>query len=929
VFLVNRGGIRFAGGRWLGAALLAFLLAACGEKTEQAMVAEIKAALEQGDSAKAMILAKNTLQEYPDSGSARLLFGQLTLDSGDIGSAEIELRKAQNQNQPADEVAPLLARTLISQRQYAKVIDEFSATRLSDPAKQSELDAIVAAAHAHAGRTDKASAIIEANLARTPGHVPSRLLQARFEAARGDVDKALALVNQTAETAPKDLDTLLLKGDFLMLKGDKAAAAATYKAALGVQPASVHAHTQLVAIHIVERDLKSARQQMEQFTRIRPNHPQTQFLQAQMALAEGDYARARDLSAQLMRFTKDNPRLLYVAGAAELGLNALVRAENFLATSLKVMPESAATRRLLATVHLRSGQFQKALAVLEPLVESRTPDAEALSIAAMTHLANNDPKTAQTFFARVVKLNPSDVKARTALALAQIGKGDAESAMAELQAIAASDGGNLADLALINARLSRGEQDRALQAIDALDRKQPNKPYAADLRGRVFLAQNDAAKARAAFEQAVSRDPVFYPSISALASMDLAQGRPEDAQKRYEALLKVAPGNVQALIAMAEVRAKQGAPAADVEQWLARAISAKPSEPTSHVLLVDHWLRLQQPKQAITVAQAGLAANPDDPTMLDALGRAQYVGGDVTQSIVSFSKVAALQPTSAQAQLRLADAFNRAKNYPAAEQALRKALQLAPDAIAPKRGLILLAVQAKNREKALEVAAQTRKQQPNDALGHLLEADVHAAFRDLDAAARALRGGLEKKGGGAAAVRLHTVLVVAKRQQEADKFAEDWLKQHPKEVRMRSHLAQAALNAGDNARAEQLFAQVVGTAPNDALALNNLSWLRATQGKADAIDLAKRAVSLAPRSGKFLDTLAFALAQQNQLDAALKAQKDAVRVEPNEPILRLNLAKLQLRANDKAGAKVELETLSKLGDKFARQQEVAELRKGL
>jgi putative PEP-CTERM system TPR-repeat lipoprotein len=902
---------------------------ACGEKSEQALVAELQAAVEQGDNAKALILAKNTLQAYPESGPARLMFGKLALETGDIDSAEIELRKAQNLNQPADEVAPLLARAIIARGQHAKVIDEFGSLKLSDLVRQSDLDAVVAAAQAYAGHKDKAVQMVEAILARTPNHVPSRLLKARFMAAGGDVDAALALVNQTVEAAPKDLDAQLLKGDLLMLKGDKAPAAATYRSALSLKPNNIHAHTQLVAIHVIDRDLKSAQQQMEQLVKFHPAHPQTKFLQAQVALAEGQFARARELSEQLMRFTKDNPRLLYVAGAAELSLNSLARAESFLSTALKATPESVATRRLLATVYLRTGQFQKALAVLEPAINARTPDPGALSIAATVHLANNDPKTAQDFFAKVVKLNPGDVKARTALALAQIGKGNAEAALADLQSIAASDQGNLADLALINARLARGEDAQALQAIEALERKQPTKPYAPDLKARVLLRQNATDQARAAFEQAVSRDPVYFPSISALAGLDLQQGRPDEAQKRYEAMLKVAPGSVKAMVAIAELRARQGAPATEVEQWLSRAVAAQPAEPSSHILLVDHWLRLRQPKEAITAAQTGLAANPDEPSLLDALGRAQLIGGEVTQAISTFTKAAALQPSSSQAQLRLADAFNRAKKPAETEQALRKAMELAPDAIAPKRGLVVFAVQSKNREKALEFVRLARKQQPDDAMSYLLEADVHAAFKDLDGAAKALRGGLDKKDGGVAAVRLHTVLVGAKRQPEADRFADDWMKQHPKEPGMRAHLAQAALVAGDQARAEQLFSQVVGLAPNDALAVNNLAWLRASQGKADAVDLARRAVKLAPGSGKFLDTLAFALAQQNQLDEAVKAQKQAVRAEPNEPVLRLNLAKLQLRANDKAGAKTELETLSKLGDKFPRQQEVADLQKKL
>ena len=68
-----------------------------------------------------------------------------------------------------------------------------------------------------------------------------------------------------------------------------------------------------------------------------------------------------------------------------------------------------------------------------------------------------------------------------------------ECAIDELQDIAASDTGATADLALISAHLRRKEFDKALAAIDKLEAKQPDKPLAANLRGRIQLAQKDNA----------------------------------------------------------------------------------------------------------------------------------------------------------------------------------------------------------------------------------------------------------------------------------------------------------------------------------------------------------------------------------------------------------------------------------------------------
>jgi predicted Zn-dependent protease len=53
--------------------------------------------------------------------------------------------------------------------------------------------------------------------------------------------------------------------------------------------------------------------------------------------------------------------------------------------------------------------------------------------------------------------------------------------------------------------------------------------------------------------------------------------------------------------------------------------------------------------------------------------------------------------------------------------------------------------------------------------------------------------------------------------------------------------------------------------------------------------------------------------------------RKAVALAPGESNIRLNLARALVKAGQKDAAKKELETLTKLGDKFAQQAEVAKL----
>ena len=912
------------------AATLMILLAGCYGGSEKNSVDQARAALDKGDTKSASIHLKNALQDHPESAQARFLFGKLLLASGDLRAAEIELRKAQELKHPINEVAPALASILSARREFAQVISEYGTLTLSDPARQADLSAIVAGAYAKTGQRAKAAELVESALARAPDNISIRLVQARLLAGGGDVDSALKVVDQTLAKSPSEVDALRLKGDLVLYgKRNRRQALTAYLGVLNLRPDDLTALAQVISIFIAEKDLKAAQEHLTAMIKAAPNHPLTKMQAATVSFHGGDYSRTRELVAPMMRSANSDLDALLLAAATELQLNSLLQAETYLNKIMLLSPDSPGARRMLATIFLRRGDANKALDALLPLLDSKTFDVEALSLAAEAHLQSGDATKAEEFFARVLRIKPDDVQIRTALALVHMSGANAPTAMAELQSIAAGDTGTIADMALINARIRQGDTDGALTAIDALDRKLPKKALGPDLRGHVYILKRDSTKARQAFEDALSRDPVYFPSVASLARFDAADGRPDQAQQRFEALLKADPKNIRAYLALAGLKARASSNRDEVAQLLSQAIAVNPSDPSVHVLLVDHWLKNGSPKRALEAAQAGLAGNQDEPLLLDALGRAQLANNEVAQALATFAKVSAKQPKSAIAQLRLAKAYRYANNTTGEEQALRRALEIAPDLLVAQRDLASLAVQTKQPEKALAIARGTQRQFPKDAIGHLIEGDIHVAFKDWDSAAKAYRAGLQKQRAGVSAVRLYALLGKTGRKAEADRFADEWLKQSPKDTALRIYLGQQAMLADDLAKAERLYTEVVSLEPLNLTALNDLAWVLAKSKRAGGVAMAERALALAPENPNTLDTLAFALAEENQLPRAVEAARSATRLAPENPEFRLGLAKIFLRANDKKNAKMQLDELSKLGPKFAKQREVDELIRSL
>ncbi|MEO8249682.1 MAG: XrtA/PEP-CTERM system TPR-repeat protein PrsT, partial [Burkholderiales bacterium] len=490
----------------------------------------------------------------------------------------------------------------------------------------------------------------------------------------------------------------------------------------------------------------------------------------------------------------------------------------------------------------------------------------------------------------------------------------------------ASDSGIGADQQLINIYLRKAEFDKALAAIDNLEKKRPNDPAVLHLRGVTLLAMKDEAAARRSFEAALASKPGFFPSASALASLDLAEGKPDLARGRIEGVLKVEPTNLRAMLAMAEISAKAGAPVEKVVALLEAAIKAHPNDATPRRVLIDYYLTTKSNKLALDAAQSAVAALPGIPELVDALGRAQHLAGDTDQALATMKGLAASKPDWPQAQMRLAGMYMLDKKPEQAEQAWRQALKIKPDYLDAQRALIIFYVQGGKSPQALELARKVKEQRPKEPTGWLLEGDIAVAGKKWAEAADAYRNGLKKfPTQNSLAIKLHTALLASAKTADASALAKSWLADHPKDAAFRVHLASVALAQKDYASAEKNYRTALESLPENPMVLNNLAWIAVEKKDPGALALAEKANELAPNQAPFMDTLALALSQKGDHVKALEIQKKAVTLAPENPFLKLNLARIYLNAGDKTNAKIELERLAAMGSKFPMQQEVERL----
>lgn len=901
-------------------------LAGCGGKSEKDMLASARSFLVAKDEKSAIVELKAALQKNPASAEARYLMGDALLKSGDAAGALLELEKAREAKHSDDDVVPKLAFALLATGQTKKVTERFAEVTLIAPKSAAELKAAVGVSYIAQGAIEKGEAAVDAALKLDAKCVPARMFKARLLAGRGAADEALSMIDGVIAEDPKRADSRQLKGELQWLaKSDPAAATKTFRDILSTNERYLPAHLALIRLMIETQDAPGFDSQIAFLKKALPNQLETLYFETQMALLKGDLARARDGGQQLLKLAPESAMVRQMAGAIEVQNGALQLAESHLNKALQLAPDLLVARRLLVETHIRSGQTDKALAALQPLLSQANTDPNSLALAAEVYLQRGDLVKAESFYLQADRAKPNDAKVRTALALIQMARGNSDAGLSRLEALAASDAGTFADMALISTRMQRNDLDGALKAVDGLVAKRGKQPQPHFLRGRILVQRSDPVVARGSFEKALEVDPVYYPAVAELSALDLAEGRPDAAVKRFETILKRDPRAVLPSVGLAEAKKRLGAKPEVVEALLADTVKANPGEVLPRLMLVEHYLSVHQVKEAVSTAQDAATAMPDNEQVQEALGQVHLLSGDTQQAIAIFRRLAAAQPNSVRPLLGLSDAHMAAKDYGSARQSLRRALEIAPENLLAHRGLVVVALADRQFDEALQVARGMQKRLPSLAAGYLIESEVHAGHAAWGPAIGALKAALERNRSTELAVRIHSTYLLAGRDADATKFAKEWLQSRPRDVVFIGQLGLIATQRKDYATAESRYREVLSIQPDNASANNNLAWVLLQLGKPGALSLAQRANELVPDHAPYLDTLALALAAEKQSAKAIEVQQRAVDKYPDAPGYRLRLAKLLIEANDLIRARAELDKLAALGAKLPERAEVAGL----
>lgn len=855
-------------------------LTACGEvKDAETLIAEAVEYQQKGDDNAAIIQLKNALQQEPNHKEARYELGVLLQKTGDLLAAEKELERALSLGADANAVLPVLSRVLFDLGKFRLLLDTIERFPDTDSV---EVRILQGRALLATGRQDESKALLDQVLSENPDSTEVLVGLAQHALSEQDIESANALSRQAIEKNPDNSTAWLFYARLLQAQNKTEQALKAFTRVIQLQPDNLSAYSDKATLEINLRQFDDAQSTITQAKQIAPENVLLNYSQALLDFNQGRHAEALSSIQTLLSVAPEHLPSVLLAGAIQLSLGSLMQAEQYLEQYLKKIPGNIYARKLMVNTLLRSNQIPRAITILEPTLPVADQDPQLLALAGETYMRAGDFVKAAEYYEKANELVPNNATIHTALGMTRLAMGDQVHGIAELELASELDKNSpRAGILLALAHIRSNEFDKAHATIDELLQEDKQNPLFYNLKGVAFIGKEEFSKAREIFNQALAIQSDFFPAISNLARLDIHEQKPDVAKGRFQAILQEDDRNIPAMHALASLAAGQNN-TAEATRWLEMASNKNPNELEPALQLVVHYLSIDDKEKALLLARKLNGTYPNEPRVLEVLGRVQIAHSDLDAALDSFERLAAQLPDSAPAQLQLADIHARLKDPAAATSALRKALHIDSNYIEAKLALIRLAVQDDKLTDAMSLARNLQQQHADVPHGYVAEGDLWVRQNKPDAALKAYEKAFSIAPSGALVTKMHRALTQAGDAKKAHAEITQWLTKNPDDALTRLYLANDYLSKQQYAEATKAYEFIVERNPQHLMSLNNLAWLYQQGKDPRALELAEKASRLAPQDPSIQDTLAWILVEKGEIDRALPMlEKASVQMSDN------------------------------------------------
>lgn len=630
---------------------------------------EAKLAVAKGDYKTARDVIQRAVVDYPTDLRSLLLAGDVELRIGALRTAEEYLTRAMA-------IAPNMPRVrhLMAQA-YLRLGSPEKATAILEPmvtAKRSDAVALALSAEAalQSGLPIVAMRLFERAAAAAPGDPKLRTAMALTRIAKGEVEagfnelEAAAAADRSTYTDMALLSARLRTGDL----------PSALKAAQGIArklPGKPLPLWTLGGLQLKTGNVGAARSYFEQALELDKS-----FVPAALSLAELD-VQARDPEKARQRFQSvlalDRNHQEALLALAEIRARAGEPPNKVVASFEMVVqlhPDQPQPRLSLINYLIRVGNGTAALAAAQDATGALPGDLSIVEALGRAQLAVGETAQALTTFRKIVTAQPRAPEPHLLMADVYMGLSQNESAMESLkQAVALKPNMITAQAKLTGLATVAKNWSEALRVARNVQRLQPKAAAGFHLEGLVYAAQQQWDLAIAAFRNAMQRGQYSELTVQLHGSL-LASGKKDEAARLAAQWLAKNPVDNGFLRYMGDLSLVSRDFAAAEARY--RAILAT-EEKDVDALNNLAWVLIQQSKPgAVAIATKAAELQPKRADVLDTLSAA-LAGADQLQAALENQKKAVeLAPDALAMRLHLARIAVKARDFPLARVELDK-----------------------------------------------------------------------------------------------------------------------------------------------------------------------------------------------------------------------------------------------------------------
>lgn len=627
-----------------------------------------------------------------------------------------------------------------------------------------------------------------------------------------------------------------------------------------------------------------------------PRSPRT-LQYALFKARSGDTAGARAILDEVIRKAPDYvPAVLRLADLMAAG-GQFADAEKILEPILLREPNHPEALLVRSRIYLAQGRVDKAGADVDLLVRMYPKSHEAHYEAARVYVAKHDVARALDSLHLAIESNPEFWDAIVLEARLRAAQGDTAVAVKLLTGMLAKNPGHAEGLRLlVDTYRAQSNPVSALEACDRLEAFHPGQEATAVLRGQILRQMQRPAEARAAFEDALVRNPDSVQALDELVILDVQDKHMDQAVTRVEAAIARRPDVVGLRVTLGKLNLIRG-DAAKAEEQFQQGLALNPDLILAHVFLARLYLDTGRQEAAIASLEEVVRRNPRDESAAMLLASLHEKRGDFVKARNTYENLLREVPNSASALNNLACLLQaHTQELERAYELARRARELQPgDAnVADTLGWILY--QKVDYKLALSPLRESAVKSPGSAQArYRLGAALYMLGEEREAAAelaRAVKGGLTGRDAADAAGK---AAILALRVEGGRDTARTALQAH---LAVQPADPMALITRADIAFAEGRLEPALQDyqAAVTASSQNGLAWIgkgrveRALGNPAKAMESAREARRLMPENVDALVLLGRVAMAAGDLTWANTLLQDAFRRLPADPGVALDAA---------------------------------------